>query len=234
MSESVYRHRFRDNRDCHVSAGKIVCVGRNYQAHARELGNDIPQHPLLFMKPQTALADMHQPLHIPAGWGTCHNEIEVAILVGKPLSKADKGSAISAICGVGLGLDLTLRDAQTALKASGHPWERAKAFDRSCPLSVFQPVSLESPQDGQHLQGLQLSLSINGQLRQSGCSRDMIFSILDLLCEISATFTLVPGDVVLTGTPAGVGPLHHEDAIEARLSGALLPEPIVVSTTVIR
>ncbi|MFT5577268.1 MAG: 2-keto-4-pentenoate hydratase/2-oxohepta-3-ene-1,7-dioic acid hydratase in catechol pathway [Paraglaciecola psychrophila] len=217
-----YSHQLTASIEAPVQLGKIVCVGRNYAAHARELNNPIPQQPLLFIKPATAAVAMAGTITLPSEGGQCHHELEMALLIGHRLSAASNDDEIAAaVVAVGLALDLTLRDLQDSLKSKGQPWERAKAFDGSCPLSNFVPVS------GHDLQAMELSLQRNGQLQQTGNSRDMLFPINTLLREISAVFTLLPGDVVLTGTPAGVGPLHSGDQLIATLGHIL-----TINTTV--
>ena len=214
----IYQHQLPEDLSCTNSLGKIVCVGRNYADHAKELNNPIPKQPLLFIKPATAAVSMHESIGIPQNLGACHHELEMAILINKPLTKASAEQVEKAIAGIALGLDLTLRDVQNTLKEKSQPWERAKAFDGSCPLSAFVKT------EGVDLQGLDIHLAINGELRQSGNTRDMLFSVLVLLQEISHSFTLLPGDVVLTGTPAGVGPLEVGDGLVAKLGGLITVE----------
>ncbi|MDC8830591.1 fumarylacetoacetate hydrolase family protein [Alteromonas gilva] len=204
----MYQHRKPDGETMALPVGKVVCVGRNYLDHIQELNNDVPEEPLLFMKPATALCDVREPLAIPAGLGECHNELEVAVLISKRLTRADATQAASAIGGVGLALDLTLRDVQQRLKDKGQPWERAKAFDNACPVSPM--IALD---DIARLADLSFTLHINGELRQQGNTRMMMRDTLSLLCAISEVFTLEPGDIVLTGTPKGVGPLHSGDTL---------------------
>lgn len=204
--------------------GKIVCVGRNYADHAKELNNPVPSEPILFIKPATAATDMAQPFAIPIDKGSCHVETEMALLIGSPLTNASEKEAESAIAGIGLGFDLTLRDLQSTLKQKGHPWEKAKAFDGSCPLSAFV-----SPRETDW-QNLQLRLRRNGQLQQDGNSRDMLTPVLKLVSYISEHFTLEAGDVVLTGTPAGVGPLAPGDKLEAELVDKLSVSTHVLAT----
>ncbi|HSG60054.1 MAG TPA: fumarylacetoacetate hydrolase family protein [Pseudomonadales bacterium] len=186
--------------------GKIVCIGRNYAEHAKELNNPIPTSPLLFIKTANAVVPFEQPIRIPRAFGSCHHELEIALLMGE-----------EGVVGVGLALDLTLRDLQDQLKAQGHPWEKAKAFDGACPLSNF--VVLDDALKDQ-LGNLQLKLVRNGNLQQQGNSAQMLTPVPALLEEIAKYFTLLPGDVVLTGTPAGVGPLVSGDQLEAELSTA--------------
>ncbi len=191
--------------------GKIVCVGRNYAAHAAELNNPIPAEPLLFMKPASAAADLHQPLRLPTALGAVHHELEMAVLIGEPLRNADETAARAAIAGIGLALDLTLRDVQDKLKRDSHPWERAKAFDGAYPVSEFISATHID------LQNLTLQLWRDEQLQQNGTTRDMLFSVGALIVEISRHFSLQPGDIVSTGTPAGVGPLHSGEKLLATL-----------------
>lgn len=217
-----YKHQFLSEIACSKTLGKIVCVGRNYADHAKELNNPIPNRPLLFIKPSTAAADMLLPINIPTDRGCCHHELEMAVLIGKRISSASSAEAKDAIVGVGLALDLTLRDLQDELKAKGEPWERAKAFDGSCPLSPFSSVSDIDQQN------LNITLLRNGTVQQSGNTRDMLFPVIDLIADISRSFTLLPGDIILTGTPAGVGPLCPGDTITAQLG-----DIITVNTTIV-
>lgn len=218
----LYQHRFSDDRPCELPNGKIVCVGRNYAEHARELNNPIPKQPLLFIKPSTALAALDQPLAIPRDRGECHHELELALLIGQPLSEARAEETLAAIAGYGLALDLTLRELQSQLKEKGQPWERAKAFDGACPVSAFVPAAAIGD-----WKALRLQLQRNGALQQDGQCRDMLFPIEALLADISQSFTLLPGDIVLTGTPAGVGPLNPGDRLRGELDGLLTVETTV-------
>jgi 2-keto-4-pentenoate hydratase/2-oxohepta-3-ene-1,7-dioic acid hydratase in catechol pathway len=190
--------------------GKIVCVGRNYAAHAAELNNPVPSAPLLFIKPASAAVSLRDPLLLPSGHGAVHHELELAILIGAPLRNTSRAEIIPAIAGIGLAIDLTLRDLQDQLKRDGHPWERAKAFDGAYPLSGFIEVRAD-------LQNLTLQLWRNGALQQDGHTGQMLFTVLDLIADISRNFSLQPGDVISTGTPAGVGPLVSGDKLVATL-----------------
>jgi len=209
----VYQHRYLDGSPLALPVGKVVCIGRNYLDHIRELNNAVPETPILFMKPATALVSLDEPIPWPAGRGECHHEVELAVLVGRELRNANAERARDAVAGYGVALDLTLRALQNELKSKGHPWETAKAFDGACPLSPFlKPESLPEPQ------AADLGLQVNGQWRQQGNTRLMIVGIFELMAYISTHFTLQPGDVVLTGTPAGVGPLHSGDVLLLRLA----------------
>lgn len=209
----TYQHRGLDGQPLALPVGKVVCVGRNYLAHIRELGHTVPETPILFMKPATALRNLDQPIHWPPGQGACHHEVELAVLLGQELRQADVAIARAAVAGYGIALDLTLRDLQNTLKAQGHPWEIAKAFDGSCPMSPFLSVDrLPDPH------AIELGLQVNGELRQHGNTGGMIHGIFDLLAYMSTYFTLQPGDIALTGTPAGVGLLQPGDALTLSLA----------------
>lgn len=190
---------------------KIVCVGRNYVDHIVELNNVAPSRPLLFMKPTTALSQLPDVV-IPTNQGECQHEVEIAVQIGSRLQRCSPEGARQAISAYGLALDLTLRQVQSELKASGHPWERAKAFDGSCALSEWVNATEIDPD-----QPLAFSLQVNDQLRQHGTSAQMIYTIVDLIADISQQFTLLPGDVVLTGTPAGVAALANDDRLQLKL-----------------
>ena len=208
-----YQHRV-NGATVDLPVGKAVCVGRNYAAHARELNNPIPAEPVLFIKPNTSVVNLSGQLAVPEHCGACHFEAEICILLGHSIKVGcDQAQAQAAIAGVGLALDLTLRDLQQQLKDNGLPWEKAKAFDGACPVSDF--VSLDRIDD---LQQLRIQLYQNNQLQQDGNSADMLTPVLPLLIYISQFFTLMPGDLVLTGTPAGVGPLAIGDRLELVLS----------------
>lgn len=210
----MYQHRDVQGHPLPYGVGKVVCVGRSYREHALELNNPIPSEPLLFIKPASSLVSVTAPLVLPNGQGAVHHELEVALLIGQRLCHADATHALASIVGVGLALDLTLRDVQDQLKAQGHPWERAKAFDGSCPISGF--VARTSFAE---LSALDFSLRVNGQLRQVGNTRDLMWPIGQLLALMSQCFTLEPGDIVLTGTPKGVAELKEQDSLELQLAG---------------
>lgn len=219
------QYRYTDGTLSGLSPGKVVCVGRNYAEHAKELGNPVPAEPILFIKPRTAIVPMRAPVAVPRGQGACHFETELAVLVGNTLRQADEASAASSIAGLGLALDLTLRDVQDALKAKGLPWEKAKAFDGACPLSDFVRPS-EGTGLAAQLANLRLRLWVNGEVRQDGNTADMLTPVVPLLVYMSRHFTLEPGDVVLTGTPKGVGPLLPGDRLRV-----VLGEDLVVVQT---
>ena len=209
-------HHIVNGRASDLPLGKVVCVGRNYAAHAKELNNPVPTEPVLFIKPSTSLVKLEEPLAIPSHLGECHFEAEMSILIGQSLSNCNHEQASEAIAGIGLALDLTLRELQQELKKKGLPWEKAKSFDGSCPVSGFVSIS-----QGTNLQDQQILLLQNQQIKQNGNTEDMLTSVLALLSYISQFFTLLPGDIVLTGTPAGVGPLKPGDQLSLSLSDSI-------------
>lgn len=211
-----YQHRYLDGSACALPVGKAVCVGLNYAAHVAEMHSQRSQEPLLFIKPTTALCHFSDPIRIPPGLGACHFETEMAILIGEALNNCDEHGARAGITGVGVALDLTLRDLQDQLKKAGHPWEKSKGWDNACPISPFLKPELVPD-----LQNVRLQLRQNGELRQDGNTAQMLTPVLELICYISKFFTLLPGDVVLTGTPAGVGPIQPGDQLEAELADLL-------------
>jgi 5-carboxymethyl-2-hydroxymuconate isomerase len=193
--------------------GKIVCLARNYAEHARELGNETPAAPVLFMKPASAVIGDGVAVQIPSYSQECHYEVELAVLIGAQARNVPSDSAMDYVAGYGVAIDMTLRDVQNQLKANGLPWEIAKGFDTSCPLSDFVPASVVAdPHD------LNLTLAVNGEQRQNGNSADMINRIPQIITHISAIFTLEAGDIILTGTPAGVGPVCAGDVMTAAIS----------------
>ncbi|KZN58484.1 fumarylacetoacetate hydrolase family protein [Pseudoalteromonas luteoviolacea] len=209
----MYHHKWQSDVEMVLPVGKAVCVGRNYVAHAKELNNPVPNAPLLFIKPNSALCDFGPETAINLSLGEHHYEAELILLVG---SKIDSSctAPLRHIAGVGLGLDLTLRDLQTELKQKGHPWETAKAFDGSGCITPFIPVNMDTLEAGLTYQFWQ-----NGTLKQRGDSKYMIFSMASLLTSIAQFFTLYPGDIVMTGTPEGVGALSIGDELKLQLGG---------------
>ena len=196
------------------SPSKIICVGRNYADHAKELGNAVPDSPVLFLKPPSSLRTLQDGIVWNTDLGECYFECELCLQIAKPLSNVtDKDEALSAIGAVTLGLDLTLRDVQNTLKNKGQPWERAKAFDGSCVLAEW--VDVDPAID---LDYLTFRFAQNGVVKQQGNTQDMIFDIATLLVDINQVFRLEVGDVIMTGTPAGVGALSAKDQLEMTLN----------------
>lgn len=211
-------YRWKSGETIDMPIGKAVCVGRNYVAHAKELGNEVPSEPLLFIKPSTSIRNADKSVMLNHQLGEHHYEAELTLLIGKPLNKENIDDYLSCIVGVGVGLDLTLRDLQSKLKSKGHPWEKAKAYDDSCLVSKF--VSIEQVD----LTESTFSLNINGEQKQLGNTQLMLFSIQNLLKEIVQYFSIQPGDLVLTGTPQGVGRLHTGDALSMSLNDESLAQ----------
>lgn len=202
-----YQHRWIDGQLIGLGVSKAVCVGRNYAQHAQELNNPIPETPLLFLKPSTAFVALQPEFSIPSDTA-CHHELEIAVLIGETLRQASATDIQRSVIGLTVGLDLTLRDRQQQLKDKGHPWEMAKAFDGALPLASFVPVARCGDWTS-----LQCQLTVNGALRQNGQASDMLTPIVPLIEYITRFFTLLPGDVVMTGTPAGVAALQSGDTL---------------------
>jgi 2-keto-4-pentenoate hydratase/2-oxohepta-3-ene-1,7-dioic acid hydratase in catechol pathway len=210
-----YQHHYLDGTRIHFPLGKVVCVGRNYAEHAKELNNPVPTEPLLFIKPGSCVVPLDESFSIPEGRGAVHYEAEIAVLIGKPLSKKpDAEEVLDAISGFAPALDLTLRELQDKLKAKSYPWEVAKSFDGACVLAPFVPGDALPD-----LTDIGIRLTLNGEVRQDGNSRDMLNPILPLIQHICGHFSLQPGDVILTGTPVGVGPLRSGDRLQLELLG---------------
>jgi 2-keto-4-pentenoate hydratase/2-oxohepta-3-ene-1,7-dioic acid hydratase in catechol pathway len=186
---------------------RIFCIGRNYAEHIKELGNTPDEAFVLFMKPASCVVPLGQALTLPRGRGSVHHEAELVVaLTGGGVDIAED-QALSHISHLTLGLDLTLRDLQNELKQKGSPWELSKAFDQAAPLGEWQPYR------GQDLQALEFSFHVNGELRQHGKTRDMLFSVARQIHILSKTWALCDGDIIYTGTPAGVGPLLPGDRV---------------------
>jgi 2-keto-4-pentenoate hydratase/2-oxohepta-3-ene-1,7-dioic acid hydratase in catechol pathway len=193
-----------------VTPSKIVCVGRNYRDHAKELGNEVPTEPLLFFKPPSSLLAPNGIVHMPAASSRVDYEGELALVIGARVTKFPAGADWrSVVRGYTLANDITARDLQ---KKDGQ-WTRAKGFDTFCPVGPFVSDELDLEA------GLTIETRVNGELRQHGSTLDFIFGIPELLAYITAAITLEPGDILLTGTPAGVGPLAPGDRVEVTIPG---------------
>jgi 2-keto-4-pentenoate hydratase/2-oxohepta-3-ene-1,7-dioic acid hydratase in catechol pathway len=203
-----------------VVPSKIVCIGRNYREHAAELGNEVPKEPLLFLKTPSSLIAHKQPIHIPAISQRVDFEGELAIVIGKRCSKIGAEEDVRQyIRGYTIVNDVTARDLQ---KSDGQ-WSRAKGFDTFCPTGPF--VTDEIDPDA----GISVQTRLNGELRQDGNTRDLIFPIDFLLRHITAAITLYPGDLIPTGTPSGVGPMQPGDTVEVTIEGmGTLSNPVIV------
>ena len=188
--------------------GKIVCVGRNYRDHAKELGNEVPKAPLIFLKPPSSVIATGEPIMLPVASSRVEFEGEIGIIIGAKLQRASEAEALRAIGGIAAVNDVTARD----LQATDGQWTRAKGFDSFCPLGVAG----DPPAD---LAGLTVVTRVNGVEKQRGVASDMVFSIPAVLSYISHVMTLEPGDLVATGTPAGVAPLAPGDIVEVEIVG---------------
>ena len=202
---------------------RIYCVGRNYAEHAREMGSDpVREQPFFFSKPADAVVASGAVLPFPPRTANLHHEVELVVAIGRggrdiPASEVDGVH----VFGYAVGVDLTRRDLQAAAKAKGQPWDMAKGFDRSAPVSAIMPVS----QSGTMSKG-KIELRVNGELRQTGDIADMIWRIPEIVHELSTLVELAPGDLIFTGTPAGVGPVVSGDRLEASVEGL---DPLVVT-----
>lgn len=210
-----YQHQYIDGTRIHFPLGKVVCIGRNYAEHAKELDNPIPTEPLLFIKPSSCVVPLQETFSIPTDRGAVHYEAEIAVLLGKSLStRPSVEEVIDAISGFAPALDLTLRDVQSRLREKGLPWEIAKSFDGAAVIAPF--VSVASFPD---LTNIPIRLTIDGEVRQDGNSSLMLNPIVPMIQYMAGCFSLQAGDVILTGTPAGVGPLEVGADIVLELPG---------------
>jgi 5-carboxymethyl-2-hydroxymuconate isomerase len=196
------------------AVGKIVCLARNYSEHIRELGNEVPERAVLFIKPSSSIIRDGERIVIPPYSHDCHHEVELALLIGKYGKNISEGEAMSHVAGYGVAIDMTLRDVQNALKQKGLPWEIAKGFDTACPLSDFVPASqIPDPH------ALHITLAVDGRMRQDSSTALMMRRIPAIIHEVSSVFTLEEGDIILTGTPAGVGPVTSGARLYAEIDG---------------
>ncbi|MBS3956085.1 MAG: fumarylacetoacetate hydrolase family protein [Clostridiales bacterium] len=201
-----------------VAPTKVVCVGVNYRAHAEELGHVVPDEPVLFLKPPTAVSGPGCAIRIPPGVGRVDYEAELGVVIGRRTRHATLEDAAANILGYVCANDVTARD----LQRTDGQWTRAKSFDGFCPLGPWIETDAD-PAD------LLVESYVNGERRQSSRTSDMIFSVHEIVSFVSGVMTLVPGDVILTGTPAGVGPLASGDTVEVRIEGVgSLVNPVVL------
>lgn len=189
-----------------VAPTKIVCVGLNYRSHIAEMGHETPAEPVIFIKPSTAVIGPGQSIPLPAGVGRVDHEAELGVVIGRRTHRASPEQAAANVLGLCCGNDVTARDIQ---QRDGQ-WSRAKGYDGFCPLGPWVCTDVE-PDD------LAIECLVNGEVRQSARTSDMLFHPFELVSFASQVMTLVPGDVVLTGTPGGIGPLHHGDTVTVRI-----------------
>ncbi len=191
---------------------KIFCIGRNYAEHAKEMKAAVPEAPIFFLKPTTAIIGNGGTIQKPAISNDLHHEVEMTVLIGRGGAQIRKDDALSHVAGYGIGLDMTLRDIQSEAKKKGLPWTLAKGFDTSAPLSAFVPAGqVQDPHN------LGVRLDVNGLTRQSSNTKNFIFKVEELIAYISQFFTFERGDVIYTGTPDGVARTSSGDQLEAQL-----------------
>ncbi len=191
---------------------KIFCIGRNYADHAAEMGSSVPKQPMVFMKPPTALLINDRPFYYPEFSNEIHYEAEIVLRICKNGKHVKAEFADTYYDAIGLGIDFTARDLQRKCKEKGHPWEIAKGFDNSAAISKFLPL-----EDFNDLSSIQFTFLKNGEIVQEGDTANLIFSFSDLICHISKFFKIQHGDLIYTGTPAGVGPVQKGDRLVGKI-----------------
>jgi acylpyruvate hydrolase len=197
---------------------KIICIGRNYISHAQELNNEVPDEPVFFMKPDSSLLRNNDPFYLPEWTQEVHHEIELVLRICRLGKNIEKKFASRYYTEIGLGIDFTARDIQDQLKKKGLPWEKAKAFDQSAVISSnFFPLAILPDKDA-----VKFNLDVNGKTVQNGDSSLMIFNFEAIIVHVSKYMTLKIGDLIYTGTPAGVGPVKIGDRLEGYLEGKLM------------
>ncbi|KJH68087.1 fumarylacetoacetate hydrolase family protein [Chromobacterium violaceum] len=197
-----------------IRVGNIFCIGRNYAAHAAELGNKVEDEPLVFLKPTSALLDESSPIRLPEYSGDVHHECELVALIGKGGDDIPPEKALDHVAGYGIGLDLTARDVQTEAKRKGQPWTKAKGFRGAACVSTLVPAArVEDPQR------LKFELRVNGQLRQRGDAGLMLFTLAEQISYLSRLYGLSDGDLIFTGTPEGVARIESGDQLDLSLHG---------------
>ena len=192
---------------------KIICIGRNYSDHIKELSNQKPKDPVVFLKPDSAVIAKNQNFIIPSFSDDIHHEVELVVKINKVGKHIDNSFSHKYYDEIGLGIDFTARDIQNNLKEKGHPWEKSKAFDNSCMVGKF--INKNNLED---LSSVKFSLKKNNELVQSGCSSDMLWKIDELISYVSQYFTLKIGDLIFTGTPSGVSRVESGDILEGFIS----------------
>ena len=193
---------------------RIFCVGRNYAAHAREMGNDDREPPFFFTKPADAVVASGSSVPYALRTSNFHHEAELVVALGSGGTNVPVANAHSLVYGYAVGIDLTRRDLQSDARDNGKPWDTSKGFDRSAPIGAIRPVSA-----GGLLESARISLSVNGKMRQDANIADMTWKVPEIIAELSTLFEIAAGDLIYTGTPAGVGPLVRGDSVEAVIDG---------------
>ncbi len=201
-------------RSTPTHVGKILCIGRNYADHAAEMDRSVPDQPMVFLKPPSAIVRTDEAVQLPSQSDEVHHEVELVAVIGSTGKNIARDKALDHVAGYALGLDMTARDLQQAAKDRRHPWSVAKGFDTFAPLGPLTPASaVDDPQD------LTLRLTVNDDVRQEANTRRLFFPVNELVHYCSQIFTLSPGDLLYTGTPSGVGPVHEGDELRATAAG---------------
>ncbi len=197
-----------------LQPGKLLCIGKNYARHAAEMQSTVPEEPMVFLKPATALIGPGGTIILPARSQDVHHEVELVVVIGRQGKDVPEAEALSHVAGYAVGIDVTARDLQAKAKQKGHPWSVSKGFDTFAPLGALVPAeAVADPQD------LAIRLTVNDEVRQDGHTADMMYPVATLIAYCSTIFTLQPGDLLYTGTPEGVGPLLAGDVLEASATG---------------
>jgi len=204
-------YRFKDTRR-RLRVGKVICLARTYSKHAVEMNSAVPDEPILFLKPASSVVFNNQSIVIPKKTNLVHHEVELGVVIGKKGKNIARRDALDYVLGYLLGLDITARDLQDKAKKHGWPWTISKGFDTFCPISdVVLKKDVENPRN------LDLLLKVNGKIRQSSNTRYMVYTVEEIVAFVSSIMTLEPGDLILTGTPEGVGAIENGDIVEAKL-----------------
>lgn len=197
-----------------IRVGKVVALAKNYVAHAAEMKSSAPPKPVFFIKPSTSIIHDGESIVFPEISKEIHHEVELAVVIGKKCKNVESESAMKFVYGYAVALDMTARDVQKEAKENSWPWAAAKGFDTSCPIGeIVRKEKIQYPEN------LEISLKINGQVRQRGNTSMMVHKIAPTISYISKILTLGRGDVILTGTPEGIGPVAHGDKLEAEIEG---------------
>ncbi len=215
------------HRDAVFPVRRIYCVGRNYLAHAREMGADTREPPFFFQKPADAIVASGSTIAWPPATRNLHHEVELVLAIGRPGFAIAAPDARQHVFGVAVGIDLTRRDLQEAAKKARQPWESGKSFDASAPVGAIHPLEAAEPLPGKG----RITLSVNDVVRQDGDLAEMIWDCAEIIAQLSRQFRLEAGDLVFTGTPAGVGPMQPGDRLVGRIEGL---EPVVLSISATR
>ncbi|ASJ15553.1 fumarylacetoacetate hydrolase family protein [Thermococcus radiotolerans] len=208
---------------------KIICLGRNYAEHAKELGHEVPKEPVIFLKPPSSLISPKEAIILPRKSKEVHHEVELAVIIGKRGRRIPRERAMDYVLGYTILLDITARDLQWEAKRKGLPWTVSKGFDTFAPVGprVVDKRELD-------VSDLELGLRVNGEIRQLARTSEMIFKIPEIIEYVSGIMTLEPGDIIATGTPAGVGPLRHGDRVEAWIDGiGTLEEDVLAEDSIL-